>query len=130
MGSWCGECILEAPSLNTLARSVTPEGIAVVGVAIDDHPQAAKALADRLKIPYPLLIDSARRLKTFFEIRGVPVTYLLGGDGTILEFIDPETGRLTHRVTGPRQWDSAAALRSVRDAALPKARAQNISNLR
>lgn len=128
MASWCGECILEAPSLNTLARSLSSDGVTVVGVLIDDHPQAAKALAQRLKIAYPLLVDSARRLKTFFEIRGVPVTYLLGADGKILEFTDPQTGRATRRITGPRQWDSAAALGAVREAATPAVKRHLISD--
>ena len=128
LASWCGECILEAPSLNTLARDVAKDGIAVVGIAIDDHPQAAKSLVDRLNIRYPLLIDTARRLKSFFKIRSVPVTYILTPHGQTVEFTDPESGRSTLRVNGPRQWDSPAALRSVRQAALLEARPQTISN--
>lgn len=130
MASWCGECILEAPSLNTLARTTAHQGIRVVGIAIDDHALSAKALISRLQIPYPLLLDSRKQLKKFFEIRGVPVTYMLGNDGRILTFTDPDSGKQTYRVNGPRTWDSPAALRAVRQAALSHARTQPISNRR
>lgn len=117
MGSWCGECILEAPSLNTLSRAVKQDGVVVIGVAIKDTPKAMAALVERLQIPYPVLIDRFDQLKSFFEVRGVPVTYILGPDGDVIEFRNPETGRMTPRIQGPQQWDTPAALRAVRDAA-------------
>jgi thiol-disulfide isomerase/thioredoxin len=125
MASWCGECILEAPSLERLARAVSIDRVTVLGVAINDTPEAIAGIVRRLKIAYPIMIDSLNSLKSFFEIRGVPVTYILSSDGNLMAFRDPDTGRMTSRTVGPRQWDSDEAIKSVKEAA----RASNEENI-
>lgn len=103
--SWCGECMVEAPSLNALARALaSSRNVSIVGVSIDDAPIAAKAFVQRMKIPYRVLVDEDQILKRRFSVRGVPMTVVLDSSGHEVAIEDPASGKKTKRFVGPRDW--------------------------
>lgn len=110
VASWCGQCILEAPSLNRLASAFDGEDFVVVAVSIDEEVIAAKAFSEQLKLSYPMLVDTKGVLKRRFSVRGVPMTVVLDTEGRPMQFPDPASGRLVSRIEGPRDWGSAAAI--------------------
>jgi thiol-disulfide isomerase/thioredoxin len=57
--SWCGPCLKELPDLQRFshAQAPLPNGVHVVGVALDDVA-AARALRDQLQLTYPQLVES------------------------------------------------------------------------
>jgi cytochrome c biogenesis protein CcmG/thiol:disulfide interchange protein DsbE len=80
--SWCAPCELEAPQLNALAA----RGVRIVGVAYKDAPPDTRGFLARLGDPYRLrLVDRSGDAGVDFGVTGVPETYLVGGDGIILE---------------------------------------------
>jgi len=87
--SWCAPCEIEHPVLMGLKR----EGVAVVGIAYKDAPENTKAFLGRLGDPFATrLVDRDGRAGLEFGVTGVPETYLIGADGTILA---KHTGELT-----------------------------------
>ncbi|MES2035483.1 MAG: DsbE family thiol:disulfide interchange protein [Pseudomonadota bacterium] len=87
--SWCAPCEIEHPVLMGLKR----EGVAVVGIAYKDAPENTKAFLGRLGDPFAArLVDRDGRAGLEFGVTGVPETYLIGSDGTILA---KHTGELT-----------------------------------
>lgn len=112
--SWCGECILEAPTLKTLASSKNIPDVTIVGVAIEDTLEGAKAFAEAHKWPFPVIVDSEGVLKRRYAVRGVPSTMMLDTNGSQMSFIDPASGRKVSQVTGARDWASAGAEESLR----------------
>lgn len=127
--SWCGQCLLEAPSLERLYRSLKDEDFIVVGIAIDDTVPAARSLKERLNLSFPVLVDTEKSLKRSFAVRGVPMTIALDASGSIVSFNDPATGLRTHKIVGTRTWDSAAARASIRELLSPTGNA-NVALLR
>jgi peroxiredoxin len=119
--SWCGECLIEAPSLERLHRSLKDENFTVIGIAIDDTVAAARSLKERLNLTFPVLVDTDKELKRAFAVRGVPMTIMLDASGSVVSFNDPATGAPTKKILGPRPWDSAAARRSIREILHPSA---------
>lgn len=117
--SWCGECLIEAPSLEKLHRSLKDENFTVVGIAIDDTIAAARSLKDRLNLTFPVLVDTDKELKRAFAVRGVPMTIMLDASGSLVSFKDPATGAPTKKIVGPRPWDSVAARRSIQELLSP-----------
>lgn len=79
--SWCVPCRKEFPELSAFADA-HPE-IAVVGVAVDDTEDAARALAEELEPTYPVGIDPTNRTTRLLPVFGLPVTFIIGTDGTI-----------------------------------------------
>lgn len=112
--SWCGECILEGPTLKTLASSKNIPDVTIVGVAIEDTLEGAKAFAEAHQWPFPVIVDSEGVLKRRYAVRGVPSTMMLDTHGSQMSFIDPASGRKVSQVTGARDWASASAEESLR----------------
>jgi cytochrome c biogenesis protein CcmG, thiol:disulfide interchange protein DsbE len=79
--SWCGPCRVEHPILTDLDA----EGIAVVGVNYKDEPGNALGFLEELGDPYRAIgADVAGRTGLDWGIYGVPETFVVAGDGTIL----------------------------------------------
>jgi len=87
--SWCAPCEIEHPVLMGLKG----QPVRVVGVAYKDAPQNTAAFLTRLGDPFAeILVDRDGRAGVEFGVTGVPETYVVGRDGTILA---KHTGPLT-----------------------------------
>lgn len=89
--SWCGPCREETPVLVDLADS--HPGLSVVGINVNDRPEAAREFADEMSVPYPSIMDPKTELLP--RIPGVPPKAL---PSTVI--LDKE-GRIAARVVGP-----------------------------
>src|SRR5687767_7124727 len=80
--SWCLPCRAEHP----LLQQITAEfGVPVIGVAWKDKPDAARAFLQELGDPYVATgADRNGRTGIDFGITGVPETFLVGADGTVV----------------------------------------------
>ncbi|HKP25561.1 MAG TPA: DsbE family thiol:disulfide interchange protein [Dongiaceae bacterium] len=80
--SWCLPCRAEHP----LLKQITAEfGVPVIGVAWKDKPEASQAFLAQLGDPYAATGDDHNgRTGIDFGITGVPETFLVGPDGTVL----------------------------------------------
>jgi peroxiredoxin len=110
VASWCGQCMIEAPSLNRLSSAFEGEDLVVIAVSIDEEVIAAKTFSDQLMLSFPVLVDTKGILKRKFSVRGVPMTVVLDTEGSPMQFPDPASGKLVSRIEGPRDWASAAAI--------------------
>jgi len=84
--SWCGPCAVEHPMLMEMRDA----HVRIIGIAYEDVPprgsqQATQAFLARLGDPFiERLADRDGRAGIEFGITGVPETYLVARDGTIL----------------------------------------------
>ena len=82
--SWCGPCLDELPLLSAFASQQGPNGVQVVGIALDDRAQA-EAFLRQHPLGFPSLIeapgehDSSIRLGNRRSI--LPYSVLIGADG-------------------------------------------------
>lgn len=87
--SWCAPCEIEHPVLMGLKG----RGVRVVGIAYKDKPPQTQAFLTRLGDPFAaVLVDRDGRAGVEFGVTGVPETYVVGRDGTVLA---KHTGPLT-----------------------------------
>jgi cytochrome c biogenesis protein CcmG, thiol:disulfide interchange protein DsbE len=96
--TWCQACRRGMPALNALERDFGDQGFRVVSVSIDaagDGP-AIRALANELGMKQMVLHDPDQRVARTFRTRGVPESFLIGRDGTVLHHwigrVDLRTG--------------------------------------
>ena len=97
--SWCAPCRVEHPNLDLLAE----EGIPIYGVNYKDEPAKALAFLEELGDPYRAIgADATGRMALDWGLYGVPETYVLAGDGTVvLRFAGPVTERVMETILRP-----------------------------
>lgn len=90
--SWCAPCRVEHPNLQALAA----EGIPVYGVNYKDAPKNALGFLEELGNPYTAIgADANGRMALDWGVYGVPETFVVDGDGTVLfRFAGPVTQRV------------------------------------
>lgn len=84
----CPPCVAELPSLNTLHHDQAGNGLVVLGIALDASDNPVRELARRLRIDYPLLMDSNQEV--YFDTYGLfgqPVSVLIDRGGMVRERI-------------------------------------------
>lgn len=80
--SWCPPCRDEMPFFEAAARR-HPE-VLFLGVAVRDDPVAAAATVTELLLSYALGADLDGAVDAAFPTPGLPATFLIGSDGTLL----------------------------------------------
>jgi len=92
--SWCAPCRAEHPLLEDLAQELP-----VFGVNYRDQPDRALDFLDELGNPFAAIgQDLAGRMGLDWGLYGVPETYVVAGDGTImLRFAGPITRDVIER---------------------------------
>ena len=83
--TWCGPCKYETPMFVQLQEQYRDEGVAFLGVQIDDDPTLLKPFQDEYKVNYPLLLANDRDdlQEAFGPFYGLPVTLMIQRDGVI-----------------------------------------------
>ncbi|EEX10399.1 periplasmic protein thiol:disulfide oxidoreductase, DsbE subfamily [Ruegeria lacuscaerulensis ITI-1157] len=104
--SWCAPCRAEHPNLEKLAQ----EGIPVYGINYKDKLANADAFLSDLGDPYTAIgRDENGRMGLDWGVYGVPETYVIDGDGTIiLRFAGPITQRVIENTIRPALEKAAA----------------------
>lgn len=97
--SWCAPCRVEHPNLEQLAD----EGIPIFGINYKDNAGNALQFLDDLGDPYAAVgADESGRMALDWGVYGVPETYVIDGEGTILlRFAGPLTQRVIAETIRP-----------------------------
>ncbi len=84
MAAWCGPCIDELPTLNTLHQKYKAQGFKLIGISIDlEGPQAMQPIIDKLKIGFPVYWYGESAIQKY-SIFAIPMIYWVQ-DGKIVE---------------------------------------------
>ena len=81
--SWCGPCRLELPQLNRLHEAYRGAGLVLLGVNVDEDPQAAAEVARRQGLRFPVLLDSDKAVVRRWDLGSMPATVLIDRDGRV-----------------------------------------------
>lgn len=90
--TWCKPCLKEMPELSAL--DAMRDHVEVLGLAYEDIDAAAmRAFLQKHPVVYPIaIVDTYDPPKAFDTPRGLPMTYLIGPDGRIVDrFLGPVT---------------------------------------
>lgn len=96
--TWCVPCRQEMPSMQKAYARLKDEGFAIAAVSIDEGgPEDVQAFAREFGLTFDILQDRSGRISTLYQTTGVPESFLLDKDGTIIK-----------RVIGAHDWSSPA----------------------
>jgi peroxiredoxin len=83
--TWCPPCRVEVPDLVALSAKYRDRGLTIVGVSLDDSPDALRAFAGEFHVTYPLLVGLGHDdLFNAFQLgEAIPMSVLIRADGTV-----------------------------------------------
>jgi len=79
--TWCGPCREEMPRLETLYEKYRKSGFVLLGVNVDDDPHAAMAVAQKLNVSFPVLLDTEKKVSKLYDLNTMPSTVVIDRDG-------------------------------------------------
>ncbi|HZQ07574.1 MAG TPA: redoxin domain-containing protein [Anaerolineae bacterium] len=103
--SWCIPCRDEAPLLQRAWLDYRERGLVVIGVDYVDTEEAARKFIAEFQQTYPNGPDLGTRISQTYRITGVPETYFITRDGSMLSGIDAN-GRAYANWIGPLNADA------------------------
>jgi thiol-disulfide isomerase/thioredoxin len=83
---WCPPCRAEIPLLDELYRRYQPAGLEMVGVNVDPRGDGStvRTFVRASGMTYPVWRDAEDTISARFPATGVPRSYLIGRDGTLV----------------------------------------------
>jgi len=85
--SWCGPCVEEMPELSRFAADQSPDGVQVLGLALDT-PDAVRAFLQQVPVQYPIMLDTPGPDDASVQLGNaqglLPYTVLVDARGRIL----------------------------------------------
>ncbi|MCC6165881.1 MAG: TlpA family protein disulfide reductase [Caldilineaceae bacterium] len=79
--TWCGPCRLEMPEI-VRAASTTPN-LVVLAVNVQEQRPQIEAFAKDFAMEMPIVRDETGDVQNLYQIRGMPTTYFIDGDGIV-----------------------------------------------
>ena len=83
--TWCAPCRIEIPGFIEMVENYGDQGFSVLGISIDDPPDALQSYAEELGMNYPVLIGDGRDdvKDEYGPIIGFPTSVIIDRDGNI-----------------------------------------------
>jgi peroxiredoxin len=96
--TWCIPCREEMPALQKLHETYQAQGLVVLAIDLKESPDQVKAFFDKHALFFPSLLDTNGTVFRAYSVTGMPTTYLIDRDGSILA-----------RGVGGRDWTRTEA---------------------
>ncbi len=92
--TWCPPCKVEIPWFIELQKQYGPQGLQIVGVAMDDAgPDAVAKFARDMGINYTVLFGNDKVADAYGGVQALPTSFYIGRDG---KFVSRVYGLVSH----------------------------------
>ena len=102
--TWCIPCREEMPALEQLHQAYQSQDLAILSIDLKESADQVKAFFQKHSLSFPALLDQNGSVFRDYLVAGMPTTYLIGRDGTLLA-----------RGVGGRDWTRAEALQLIKE---------------
>ena len=82
--TWCIPCREEMPALERLHQTYQSQDLAVISIDLKESADQVKAFFQKHGLSFPALLDQNGSVFRDYLVAGMPTTYLIGRDGTML----------------------------------------------
>jgi len=81
--TWCSPCRAELPYIQKVYDTWSEHGLVVLAVNMGESPSKVEEFMKSHNFSFPVLLDSKRSLADKYNIRYIPTTYFIDGNGVI-----------------------------------------------
>lgn len=93
--TWCAPCKIEVPWLVDLQKQYGPEGLEIIGIAMDEGSKEEVAeFTKEMNINYTVAIGDEKIAEAYGNILGLPTTFYIGRDGNMISKVP---GLVSHK---------------------------------
>jgi thiol-disulfide isomerase/thioredoxin len=119
--TWCTPCKIEMPWFVELQKQYGPDGLQVVGVAMDDSGKDDIAkFAKDMGVNYPVLIGKEAVGDAYGGVPALPETFFIGRDGKIVDKIIGLKGRADIEESIKKALNTQPSAATASTAVVPK----------
>jgi thiol-disulfide isomerase/thioredoxin len=97
--TWCEPCRDEMPALERLREKFRDQPFDVVTVNFGESQATASRFVAKLHLTLPVLLDPEKRIAEKWSVKGLPMTFLVDGEGRVRYF-----------TFGERDWSQGESL--------------------
>ena len=83
--TWCPPCVAEVPSLDGLQRRLQKDGLVVVGISVDENPEAYRQFLARNHVSFQTARDPGKKISFDYGTFKYPESYLIDGSGKVIK---------------------------------------------
>ncbi|MDR2159684.1 MAG: TlpA family protein disulfide reductase [Treponema sp.] len=95
--TWCPPCRAEMPSMETLYQRYRGRDLEFLAVDIQESRDEVADFLKEQNLSFPAGLDSTGQIASLYGIRGIPTTFIIDKEGSIIAAI-----------VGGREWDTPA----------------------
>jgi peroxiredoxin len=106
--TWCPPCVEESPSLQKFAEQMRNQGVEVIGISVDQDPEALQKFIDHFHLTFTIGRDPNQELAHRYGTFKYPETYIVDRDGQVAE-----------KIIGAIDWQDPRLIAFVQDLANP-----------
>lgn len=92
--TWCGPCRRELPALQASAERYGAQ-ITIVGVDQGEAAPTVQGYVDEMGLTFPIPMDAQNEVGATYNVRGLPTTYFIDGEGIIRRVWSGEMNSIT-----------------------------------
>src|SRR4030042_6734370 len=92
--TWCSPCKEEMPSMEALHQQFKEKNFILLTISVDyAGVNPVREFIGKQRYSFPVLIDQKGETLDLFEVKGVPMTFIID-----------KKGRMRGKASGPRDW--------------------------
>jgi peroxiredoxin len=110
--TWCPPCREEMPSMERLFQALKDRPFAMLAVSVDPSLRTVARFKAEFGYSFPILWDHEQEASRLYGTTGVPETFIIAPDGTLL-----------FKIIGPDDWSKPENVSAI-EKLLPRSRAE------
>ncbi|MCX6044515.1 MAG: TlpA disulfide reductase family protein, partial [Chloroflexi bacterium] len=92
--TWCGPCQEELPAVEATSARYANQ-VQVIGVDQAEAPDVVQSYVAEFQLTYPIVMDKDNSVANHYNVKGMPTTFFIDGDGVIRHMWMGEMNRIT-----------------------------------
>lgn len=81
--TWCGPCEAEMPAINRAFLASQAEGLVVLGIDLEEHPDTIRSFVDYYELDFTILADREGVVAGQYQVQGLPTSFFIDRAGRI-----------------------------------------------
>ncbi len=82
--TWCPPCREEMPAMEVMQEELADLPFTILAVSVQEDRGTVERFIQEFGFTFPILLDPAGRVTSRYGVRGLPTTFIIDPDGTVL----------------------------------------------